>query len=142
MGGGVVTCPRCKQAPVFMHVEKGRGGPLTPAPEASQPLVEGGGGQRAVTAFYPPPGWRNNGIAASESWEPGGSASDVGWGPWSVETGWTATWATAGLYSAAGGGSLWDMATGAGGAAAGVLDAQLLAQWCGAFFEGTDVACP
>ena len=76
------------------------------------------------------------------SWEPGGAAADSGWGPWSVETGWSATWGAAGLYSAAGGGSVWDMVTGSGGSGAGVLDAQLLAQWCGVFFDGTDVACP
>jgi hypothetical protein len=77
-----------------------------------------------------------------QSWEPGGAAADSGWGPWSVETGWSATWAAAGLYSVAGGGSVWDMVTGSGGSSAGVLDAQLLAQWCGVFFEGTEVACP
>lgn len=32
-----------------------------------------------------------------ELWDYWGSASDWGWGPWSVETGWTEGWIAAGL---------------------------------------------
>jgi hypothetical protein len=46
-----------------------------------------------------------------ERWEYWGSSSDVGWGAWSVESGWTNTWIAAVLALRQGGWSLFEMAT-------------------------------
>lgn len=76
----------------------------------------------------------------AEAWDFGGAAADVGWGPWSVETGWSATWITSGLYSLAANSSLWDIVT---APREGGVNAALLAELCPLFFDaGSDVACP
>jgi hypothetical protein len=76
-----------------------------------------------------------------EAWDFGGAAADVGWGPWSLETGWSATWATAGLFTSAANSSLFELAT-APRAGGGGVNAALLSELCPVFFTGTDVACP
>ena len=76
------------------------------------------------------------------TWEFGGAAADIGWGPWSIETGWSATWITAGLYTLAGNSSLYELATAPRASGAGGVNAALLAELCPLFFAGTDVACP
>jgi hypothetical protein len=45
-------------------------------------------------------------------WDFWGSASDWGWGPWSVETGWTTTWMAAALAARSRNTSLWDLTAG------------------------------
>ena len=74
-----------------------------------------------------------------DSWEFGGSASDIGWGPWSVETGWSVTWTSAALFSVAANSSLFDLVVNTPGG--GVTPASV-ATLCPIFFAGTDVACP
>lgn len=63
-------------------------------------------------------------------WEAYGSAADWGWGPWSVETGWTVTWIAAGMASVARNTSLWELTadntTG--------INAAMLASQCPLFF--------
>lgn len=59
-----------------------------------------------------------------------GSASDSGWGPWSVESGWSATWASVGLTMAALNTTLWDWQAAAG---SGMTPA-LLAEVCPLLF--------
>jgi hypothetical protein len=71
-------------------------------------------------------------------WDFWGAAADWGWGPWSVETGWTVSWASTGLLLAAGNSTLWDAAV---GAPPGGINAALLQKWCPVLFNGTDVAC-
>ena len=44
-----------------------------------------------------------------EAWEPFGSAADVGWGGWSVETGWGGSWGTMGLALRQLDTTLWDV---------------------------------
>ena len=44
-------------------------------------------------------------------WEAWGSDSDVGWGAWSVETGWTQTWITTTLALRQLNTTLWELAT-------------------------------
>lgn len=60
-----------------------------------------------------------------------GSASDWGWGPWSVETGWSATWATAGLTMTALNSTLWDWQAEQGSG----MTPQLLAEVCPLLFS-------
>jgi len=64
-------------------------------------------------------------------WSYYGSSSDTGWGPWSVESGWTTTWIAAGMAMRALNTSLWDflVAPGASG-----VDAALFAAVCPSFF--------
>ena len=58
-----------------------------------------------------------------------------------LETGWSATWATAGLFTSAANSSLFELAT-APRAGGGGVNAALLSELCPVFFTGTDVACP
>ncbi len=71
-------------------------------------------------------------------WDFWGAAADAGWGPWSIESGWTVSWASTGLLLAASNATLWDTVM---GAAPGGVDAALLQRWCPVFFSGTDVSC-
>ena len=75
----------------------------------------------------------------AERWDFGGAAADIGWGPWSIETGWTATWISQALFSVAANSSLFELAT---ARARGGVDAAMLAELCPLFFADTDVACP
>lgn len=71
-------------------------------------------------------------------WEPWGSAADSGWGPWSIESGWTTTWITAGLHAVATNSSLWELtASNASG-----VNAQLLAELCPLLHMTDDHPCP
>ena len=44
-------------------------------------------------------------------WEYWGSSADLGWGAWSVESGWTNTWIAAVLAMRQGGWSVFDLVT-------------------------------
>jgi hypothetical protein len=63
-------------------------------------------------------------------WTYWGSAADSGWGPWSVETGWSTTWAVAGLAMVARNTTLWDWQAAAGSS----MTPQLLAEVCPLLF--------
>lgn len=64
-------------------------------------------------------------------WTYFGSSSDTGWGPWSVESGWTTTWIAAAMALRALDVSMWDflVAPGASG-----MDAAVFAAVCPSFF--------
>ena len=61
-----------------------------------------------------------------------GSSSDWGWGPWSVETGWTQGWIVLGLalreWSGGTSTTVWDLTAGS------AIDASLVAKLCPVFF--------
>ena len=59
-----------------------------------------------------------------------GSASDWGWGPWSVESGWSTTWTSVGLVMAATNTTLWDWQAAAGSG----MTPTMLAEVCPLFF--------
>jgi hypothetical protein len=61
-------------------------------------------------------------------WDFWGSASDSGWGPWSVETGWTTTWIAAALAARSANTSLWDLTSESG------VNAELFARVCPRLF--------
>lgn len=63
-------------------------------------------------------------------WEYHGSAADHGWGPWCLETGWTATWVAAAMALRARNVTMWDTVVRPG--ATGV-DAALFASVCPRF---------
>ena len=74
-----------------------------------------------------------------ERWDFGGAAADVGWGPWSLETGWSATWISAALFAQSANSSLFEAVT---SRRSGGVSAAMLAELCPLFFEGTEVQCP
>jgi hypothetical protein len=72
-----------------------------------------------------------------EQWTYWGSSSDSGWGAWSVETGWSATWAAAGLGLMAANTTMWDalaVGTGVNGLPSGLTQAAYNAT-CALFFD-------
>jgi hypothetical protein len=70
-------------------------------------------------------------------WEMWGAAGDHGWGPWSVESGWTTTWIAAGLgvMGLAETTDLWTVSMGGGGQ--GGITPQMFAAECPLFFNST-----
>ena len=68
-----------------------------------------------------------------EKWDYWASDADLGWGAWSVETGWTQTWITTVFALRAGKTSLWDVTGGAPGATSEQLRQEILG-WLPFFF--------
>jgi len=73
-------------------------------------------------------------------WDFDGAAADIGWGPWSVETGWTVTWTSSALFALAENTTLFDIVMSQ--RAEEGINAGLIQELCPLFFSGTEVKCP
>jgi hypothetical protein len=77
----------------------------------------------------------------TDLWDFDGSAADWGWGPWSIETGWSVTWSASSLFTLVGNASTLFDTVMAQSPEEGI-NADLVKELCPLFFNGTEVSCP